>query len=55
MIYVHTNAIDMYAKYQINAHVVSEKIFEYLFRTFTLYVALATNHVKRFGQKSHET
>ena len=32
-----------------------EKIFEYLFRKFTLFVAMATNQIQRFGQNSYES
>ena len=32
--------------------IVSEKIFDYFFRKFTLYVTLATNQIKEIGQKS---
>ena len=32
-----------------------EKIFEYFFRKFTLYVAMATKQIQRFGQNSYES
>ena len=32
-----------------------QKIFEYIVLTFTLYIAIATNQIKRFEQKSYET
>ena len=32
-----------------------EKIFEYFFRKFTLYVAMATNQIQWFGQNSYES
>ena len=36
--------------------IVSEKKnFDYFFQKFTMYVALATNQIKRFGQKLYET
>ena len=32
-----------------------EKTFEDFFRKFTLYVAMATNQIQRFGQNSYES
>ena len=32
-----------------------EKIFDYFFEKFTMYVAMATNQIQRFGQNSYES
>ena len=43
--------MNMYAKSQLHLPYGSEeKIFEYFFRKFTLYVVMATNQIQRFGQ-----
>ena len=54
-IYAEANVMNMYAKFQLHPPTASEeKIFEYFFRKFTHYVAMATNQIQRFGQNSYE-
>ena len=48
MIYVETNIMNMYAKFQLHPPYG-------FFRKFTLYVALATSQIQRFGQNSYES
>ena len=50
IIYVEANIINIYAKFQLHPLMASEKkIFEYLFRKFSLSVAMD----QRFGQNSY--
>ena len=51
---VEAYVLSMYAKFQIHPLMVSEKIF-FNKKIITLLVALATNQIKQFGQKSYET
>ena len=48
IIYVETDVINMYAKFQLQDFLI-------IFRKFTLYVAMATNQIQRFGQNSYES
>ena len=55
-IYVEANVMNMYAKFQLLSLTASEeKIFEYFFQKCTLYVAMATNQIQRFGQNTYES
>ena len=42
-IYVEANIMNIYVKFQLIPLVASEKIFEYIFRKFSLSVAMATD------------
>ena len=46
----------MYAKFQLHPPYGfwGEDFFEYFFRKFTLYIAMATNQIQRFGQNSYQ-
>ena len=55
-LYLEANVMDMYEKFQLHPLTASkEKIFEYFFEKFTLYVAMVTNQIQRFGQNSYES
>ena len=60
-IYVETNVMNKYAKFQLHPPygfclmASEEKIFLIIFRKFTLYVAMATNQIQRFGENSYES
>ena len=46
----------MYAKFQLHPpYGFWEEDFWIIFRKFTLYVAMATNQIQRFGQNSYES
>ena len=54
IIYVETNVINMYAKFQLHPHYdFWGEDFWIIFPKFILYVALATNQIQRFGQNSY--
>ena len=48
--YVEANVMNMYAKFRL-----LRRRFFNIFRKFTLYVAMATNQIQRFGQNSYES
>ena len=55
-IYVEANVINMYAKFQPHPpYGFWGEDFWIFFRKFTLYVAMATNQIQRFGQNSYES
>ena len=55
-IYVEANVMNMYAKFQLHPpYSFWGEDFWIFFRKFTLYVAMATNQVQRFGQNSKES
>ena len=48
--------MNMYAKFQFHPpYDFWGEDFWIFFRKFTLYVAMATNQIQRFGQNSYET
>ena len=51
-IYVETNVMNMYAKFQFHPSYGFWGEDFWIFRKFTLYVAMATNQNQRFGQNS---
>ena len=53
IIYVEAIVMNMYAKFQL--HPFWGEDFWIFFRKFTLYVAMATNQIQRFGQNSYES
>ena len=56
IIYVETNVMNMYAKFQLHPpYGFWEEDFWIIFQKFTLYVAMATNQIQRFGQNSYES
>ena len=55
IIYVEANVMNMYAKFQLHPpYNFWGEDFWIFFRKFTLYVAMATNQIQRFGQNSYE-
>ena len=54
-IFVEANVMNMYAKFQLHPHMISEEKFLIFFGKFTLHVAMATNQIQRFGQNSYES
>ena len=47
---------NMYAKFQLHPpYGFWGEDFRIIFRKFTLYVAMATNQIQRFGQNSYES
>ena len=55
-IYVEANVMNMYAKFQLQTpYGFWGEDFWIFFLKFTLYVAMATNQIQRFGQKSYES
>ena len=55
-IYVETNLMNMYAKFQLHPpYGLWGEDFSIIFRKFTLYVAMATNQIQQFGQNSYES
>ena len=55
-IYVETNVMNMYAKFQLHPpYGFWGEDFLIIFRNFTRYVAMATNQIQRFGQISYDT
>ena len=54
--HVETNVMDMYAKFQLHPlyGFWGEDVL-IIFRKFTLYVAMATNQIRRFGKYSYES
>ena len=56
IIYVEANVMNMYAKLQLHPpYSFWKEDFWIFFRKFTLYVAMATNQIQRFGQNSYES
>ena len=56
IIYVQTNVMNMYAKFQpYPPFGFWGEDFLIILRKFTLYVAMATNQIQRFGQNSYES
>ena len=56
ILYVEANVMNMYAKLQLHPpYSFWEEDFWIFFRKFTLYVAMATNQIQRFGQNSYES
>ena len=55
IIYVETNVMNMYAKFQLHPpYGFWEEDFWIIFLKFALYVAMATNQIQRCGQNSYE-
>ena len=53
---VETNVMNMYAKFQLHPHYgFWGEDFWIIFRKFSLYTAMATNQIQRFGQNSYES
>ena len=61
IIYVEVNVMDTYAKFQLHPHYGFWEDFLIFFQKFTLYVkltlyvAMATDQIQRFGQNSYES
>ena len=56
IIYVETNVMNMYAKFQLHPpYGFLGEDFWIFFRKFTFYVAMATNQIQRFGQNISES
>ena len=56
IIYVATYVMNMYAKFQLHSpYGFWGEDFLIIFRKFTLYVAMATNQIQRFGKNSYES
>ena len=56
IIYVEANVMNMYANFKFHPFTASEeKIFLIFFWKFSLYIAMATNQIQRFGQNSYES
>ena len=56
IIYLEANVMNMYAKFQLRPlYDFWGEDFWIFFRKFTLYIAMATNQIQRFGQNSYES
>ena len=55
IIYVEANVMNMYAKFQLHPPYGFWGDIWILFRKFTLYVAMATNQIQRYGQNTYES
>ena len=56
IIYVEANVMNMYAKFQLySPYGFWGEDCLMIFRKITLYVAMATNQIQRFGQNSYES
>ena len=56
IIYVEASVMNMYVKFQLHPpYGFWGEAFWIFFRKFTLYVAMATNQIQRFGQNSYES
>ena len=55
-IYIEANVMNMYAKFQLHPpYGFCGEDFLIFFRKLTLYFAMATNQIQRFGQNSYES
>ena len=55
ILYVEANVMNMYAKFQLHPPYGFWGEDIWIFRKFTLYAAMATNQIQRFGQNSYES
>ena len=54
--FVEANTLSMYAKFQLDPLMVSEKkILKKIYEKYILFATTTTNQIHRFGQKSYET